>query len=180
MGSEGFYARHFPEPRQERAFLSAVGFTTSFATVRAITHSIRAGIGPFHNLSSSTGRHIHHSTFGIFGLLGVGYLWTYRSGIASGTRAIAMKLWHGRLPDRPLDELVCELYEAENQGKAEPSGSQDMIGLIYPGVNRLDYDYNVRGGVFTSHIESCNRPIVARWLGHILYLLSVEPRPDGY
>ena len=41
-------------------------------------------------------------------------------------------------------QLVRELYAAENQGKAEPSGSQDMIGLIYPGVNRLDYDFCLR------------------------------------
>ena len=40
-----------------------------------------------------------------------------RSGIASGTRAVAMKLWKGRLPNRAPDELVRELYEAENQGK---------------------------------------------------------------
>ena len=103
-----------------------------------------------------------------------------RSGIASGTRAIAMKLWKGKLPNRPLDDLVCELYEAENEGKAEPSGSQDMIGLVYPGVNRLDYDYNVRQGIFASHIESCNRPEVGRWLGNRLHLIPVEPRPDGY
>jgi hypothetical protein len=83
VGTAGFYSRHFSNPRQERAFLSAVGFTTAFATARAITHSIRAGIGPFHNVSSG-GRHIHHSTFGIFGLLGIGYLWTYRIGV--GTR----------------------------------------------------------------------------------------------
>ena len=103
-----------------------------------------------------------------------------RSGIASGTRQIAMKLWKGKLPNRPLEELVRELYEAENKGKAEPSGSQDMIGLIYPGVNRLDYDFNEHGGVFTSHIESCNSPRVAKWLSSVLHLIPVEPRPDGY
>ena len=103
-----------------------------------------------------------------------------RSGIASGTRAVAMKLWKGRLPHRPPAELVRELYEAENAGKADPSGSQDMIGLIYPGVNRLDYDFRVHGGVFTSHIESCNDPKVARWLSKVLHLVAVEPRPDGY
>jgi len=103
-----------------------------------------------------------------------------RSGIASGTRAVATKLWKGRLPNRPPEELVRELYEVENKGKAEPSGSQDMIGLIYPGVNRLDYDYNIQGGIFTSHIESCNNPKVARWLSHVLNLIPVEPRPDGY
>jgi hypothetical protein len=103
-----------------------------------------------------------------------------RSGIASGTRAVAMKLWRGELPQRPLDELVRELYDAENAGKAEPSGSQDMIGLIYPGVNRLDYDFKTHGGVFTSYIESCNSPRVAKWLSRVLHLIPVEPRPDGY
>ena len=103
-----------------------------------------------------------------------------RSGIASGTRAVAMKLWKGKLPKRPSEKLVRELYNAENRGKAEPSGSQDMIGLVYPGVNRLDYDAKVHCGVFTSHIESCNSPRVARWLGHVVHLIPVEPRPDGY
>jgi hypothetical protein len=103
-----------------------------------------------------------------------------RSGIASGTRAIATKLWKGRLPNRPPEELVRELYDAENQGKADPSGSQDMVGLVYPGVNRLDYDYEIHGGVFPAHIESCNSPVVGRWLSQVLHLLPVEPRPDGY
>jgi len=104
-----------------------------------------------------------------------------RSGIASGTRAIAAMLWKGRLPtNRPREELVRELYRAENDGKAEPSGSQDMIGLVYPGVNRLDYDFAVNGGVFPVHIESCNRVGVARWLEKVLHLLPVEPRPEGY
>jgi len=103
-----------------------------------------------------------------------------RSGIASGTRAVAMKLWKGRLPNRPPAELTRELYEAENRGKAEPSGSQDMIGLVYPGVNRLDYDFKVDGGVFPAHIESCTSRKVARWLEKVLQLIPVEPRPDGY
>lgn len=103
-----------------------------------------------------------------------------RSGIASGTRAVATKLWKNKLPDRPPEELVRELYDAENRGKKNPSGSQDMIGLIYPGVNRLDYDFNFDGGVFPSHIESCNEIKVARWLESILHLIPIEPRPDGY
>jgi len=77
-----FYERHFSDPRRERGFLSALSFTTAFATARGITHAIRAGVGPFHNLSAG-GTHIHHSTFGIFGLLGVGYVWTYRRGIGN-------------------------------------------------------------------------------------------------
>jgi hypothetical protein len=73
----GLYARHLSDPRRERAFLSAAGFTTAFATARVITHSIRDGIGPLRNISVG-GRHIHHSTFGILGLLACGYVWTYQ------------------------------------------------------------------------------------------------------
>ena len=103
-----------------------------------------------------------------------------RSGCASGTRAIAMKLWNGRLPKRPLDRLVRELYAAENKGKAEPSGSQDMIGLVYPGISRLDYDHAVEGGVFPAKIESLNDARTARWLESVLHVLPIEPRPEGY
>ena len=103
-----------------------------------------------------------------------------RAGCASGTRAIATRLWKGRLPNRPPEELVRELYAAENAGKAEPSGSQDMIGLVYPGVNRLDYDYRVHGGVFPAHIETLNEARSGRWLEKVLHLLPVEPRPEGY
>ncbi len=103
-----------------------------------------------------------------------------RAGCASGTRDVATRLWRGRLPDRPREELVRELYEAENQGKAEPSGSQDMIGLVYPGINRLDYDFAANGGVFPSHIETLNRTRPARWLEKVLHLVPLGPRPDGY
>ncbi|HYW78815.1 MAG TPA: hypothetical protein VE890_04525, partial [Thermoguttaceae bacterium] len=79
-----------------------------------------------------------------------------RAGMATGTRKVADALWNGKLPDRDPGKLVRELYEEENRGKPEPSGSQDMIGLIYPGVNRLDFDIEHEGGIFPSHIESNN------------------------
>jgi len=79
---QSFYDRHFGNPRRERAFLSAIGFTAAFGTARAITHSIRAGIGPFGNIEPG-GKHIHHSTFGILGLIGCGYAWAYQLGIGS-------------------------------------------------------------------------------------------------
>lgn len=103
-----------------------------------------------------------------------------RSGVASSTRIVAMDLWNGRLPDRPKQELVRELYHAENTYKAEPSGSQDMIGIIYPGINRLDYDFHYESGVFPKHVESCTSAKVARWLERVLWLIPVEPRPPGY
>jgi hypothetical protein len=68
------YRKHLTDPRQERLFLGNVGFLTAFAAVRAITHSIRAGRGPFRNVTPG-GHHIHHMTFGIIGLLLTGYAW---------------------------------------------------------------------------------------------------------
>jgi hypothetical protein len=103
-----------------------------------------------------------------------------RCGIASSTRQIAQAIWDDRLPEGDPEALVRELYAAENEGKAEPSGSQDMAGLIYPGISRLDYDYAYQGGVFPCHVESNNDPEVARWLEGVLHIVPVAPRPEGY
>lgn len=103
-----------------------------------------------------------------------------RTGLGTSTRSIAARLWQDRLPDRPPAELVKELYDAENQGRADPSGSQDMIGLIYPGVNRLDYVYEHENGLFPQHIESNTDPAVLRWLEGVIYLLPINQRPNGY
>jgi len=103
-----------------------------------------------------------------------------RCGMATSTREVAAKLWNGRLPDRDPKELTRELYEAENRGKPEPSGSQDMAGLIYPGVNRLDYDYSFEGGYFPTHVESNSGPDVVRWLESVIHMLPVAQRPIGY
>jgi hypothetical protein len=93
---------------------------------------------------------------------------------------VALELWGGVLPERPPEELVRELYKAENDGNPEPSGSQDMIGLIYLGVSRLDYDARHEGGLFPVHIESTRDPAIADWLEWVLHLVPVNQRPEGY
>lgn len=103
-----------------------------------------------------------------------------RAGCASGTRAIACRIWKGHLPKRPPEELVRELYHAENNGKSEPSGSQDMVGLVYPGISRLDYDFAGNGGIFPIQVESLTDAASAGWLERVLNVLPVEARPEGY
>jgi len=103
-----------------------------------------------------------------------------RAGMATSTRKIANALWKGILPEGDPADLVKELYREENKNKPEPSGSQDMIGLIYPGISRLDYDYFHEGGLFPKHIESCNEPDIAAWLESVLFMVPIAQRPDGY
>ena len=103
-----------------------------------------------------------------------------RSGMGTSTRNIAMKLWNSDIPERDPAVLVRELYEAENQEKHDPSGSQDMAGILYPGINRLDYDFNFADGYFPSHVQSCNDRNVADWLEKHVSMLPVCQRPTGY
>jgi hypothetical protein len=103
-----------------------------------------------------------------------------RCGMATSTRKVAARLWGGTLPRREPAVLVRELYAEENRNLPEPSGSQDMIGLIYPGISRLDFDADHEGGIFPAHIESCCDPRVARWLEEHVSMVPVSQRPDGY
>jgi hypothetical protein len=56
---------------QQSALVSWLAFTTVFSSVRGITHAIKAGKGPFGNLSVG-GEHLHHYMWGIGMLTGVG------------------------------------------------------------------------------------------------------------
>jgi hypothetical protein len=103
-----------------------------------------------------------------------------RCGMGTSTRRVARQLWGDRLPPGDPMALVRALYQAENEGKAEPSGSQDMAGLILPGINRLDYRADVEGGCFPAQVESCCDPQVAAWLERVMHFLPVNQRPDGY
>jgi hypothetical protein len=75
--------------------LSFTAFVVTFLTTRTITRLIRAGKGPFHNVSSG-GVHMHHSTPGVVllivgGFTGVGSPpvsgWTYLAGLLVGIGA---------------------------------------------------------------------------------------------
>ncbi|HEX9066650.1 MAG TPA: hypothetical protein VF843_16190 [Streptosporangiaceae bacterium] len=59
------------DDRQRAALVSWLAFTGTFGGVRSITYSIRAGRGPFRNLSAG-GEHLHHYLWGIGLLTGVG------------------------------------------------------------------------------------------------------------
>ena len=56
---------------QRSALVSWLAFTGTFAGLRGLTYSIRAGKGPFRNISVG-GEHLHHYMWGIGLLSGVG------------------------------------------------------------------------------------------------------------
>lgn len=133
----GLWSRHFADPRRERAFLSAVSFNLTFLGCRVVTHAIRAQRGPFHNLSAPGGRHLHHCTFGIFGLMGVGYLWTYRWGLGepggalpsrAGSRATATV--YGMASALTLDEFALWFDLQDDYWTAAGRKSVDAVALF--------------------------------------------------
>ncbi len=135
------YGKHMGESRRERLFLGSLAFFLTFATVRVLTHMIRAGVGPFHNISMG-GRHIHHLVWGILLLLLVGYLWLAEV----GTGAKNSSVWTGRITALlfgigaalTLDEFALWLNLADvywsPQGRASVRAAFFFGGLLSVGV----------------------------------------------
>jgi hypothetical protein len=47
---------------------------------------------------------------------------------------------------------------------------------LYPGINRLYYN----GGYWPEKIESTTDNEICNWLSSVLWLVPLEPRPEGY
>ena len=100
-----------------------------------------------------------------------------RSGMATSSRKVGIRIWGDRYPAGDFEQNAKLLFGAENPpGKNYVSGSQDHIGLLYPGVNRLYYN----GGYWPEWIESSTKEDTCEWLSDVLHLVPLEPRPDGY
>jgi cytidyltransferase-like protein len=100
-----------------------------------------------------------------------------RSGLATSSRKIGIKIWGDKYPGGDHEQNAKLLFGAENPpGKMYISGSQDQIGLLYPGINRLCYN----GGYWPWKIESATEYETCDWLSAILHLVPLEPRPEGY
>jgi hypothetical protein len=124
------YRKHFEDCRKERQLISTGSFFVTFATVRAITHAIRAERGPFKNITPG-GRHIHHMTFGITGLLSVGYLWLLEIGIDEQRRASRLtSMAYGSGAALTLDEFALWLNLADDYWNKQGRESIDAVVLF--------------------------------------------------
>ena len=126
--------------RHERMFIGSVAFFLGFGAARAITHAIRANVGPFRNLSVG-GRHLHHMVFGIGGLLITGYLWLLLIGTEPGgsrTASRATAAGFGVASALTLDEFALwlnlqDVYWAK-QGRQSVDAAAAFGGLLSIGV----------------------------------------------
>lgn len=100
-----------------------------------------------------------------------------RSGMATSSRKVAMELWGNRLPAGDPVRNAQLLFGAENPpGTQYVSGSQDQLGILLPGINRLYYN----GGYWPSTIESITDQETVAWLESVFHLIPMKPRPDAY
>ena len=100
-----------------------------------------------------------------------------RSGMASSTRQTAIALWGPKLPAQDRERLARMIFAFENPpGTANVAGSQDPIGIVYPGVNYLYYT----GQYWPQRIETTIRRDVIDLLESNLQLVFTKPRPGRF
>lgn len=100
-----------------------------------------------------------------------------RSGLATSSRKKAVELWSDALPKGDRAELAKMLFALENPpGTKYYSGSQDQLGMLLPGINRLYYD----NSFWPSRIDSILDEATIAFVEAHLRLLALPPRPTGF
>jgi cytidyltransferase-like protein len=100
-----------------------------------------------------------------------------RSGMSTSSRKKAIELWQVDIPIGDKEKLARTLFCYENPpGTKYVSGSQDSLGIVLPGLNRLQYD----GDFWPSKIESVLDNDLLAWIEERLWLVPLFPRHSGY
>ncbi|WP_207428172.1 adenylyltransferase/cytidyltransferase family protein [Pedobacter sp. SYSU D00535] len=100
-----------------------------------------------------------------------------RSGMSSSTRNKAIELWRTEIPTGDREKLAKILFTYENPpGTKEVAGSQDALGIVLPGLNRLYYT----GSYWPDQIESICDEETLTWIESHLNLVTLGPRTSEY
>jgi cytidyltransferase-like protein len=100
-----------------------------------------------------------------------------RSGMASSTRRSAIDLWGPKLPVGNYEKLARTLFCYDNPpGTKIISGSQDSIGIVFPGLAKAYYE----GKYWPSNIEHIRDESLLHFVESSLYLISLGPRYSSY
>lgn len=101
-----------------------------------------------------------------------------RSGMSSSTRKKAIQLWNTDIPEGDPELLAKTLFSFENPpGTKYVSGSQDSIGIVMPGVNKLDYD---QGEYWPSQITKVTDQAILSFIEKHLWFITLSPRESSY
>ncbi|MCP4542382.1 MAG: adenylyltransferase/cytidyltransferase family protein [Chloroflexi bacterium] len=100
-----------------------------------------------------------------------------RSGMASSTRRSAIDLWGPRMPAGDTEKLAKILFCYDNPpGTTEISGSQDAIGLVFPGLAKSYY----KGEYWPTRIDQVQDELHLKFIESALYLIPLGPRHSGF
>jgi hypothetical protein len=100
-----------------------------------------------------------------------------RSGMASSTRRSAVDLWGPVIPVGEYEKLAKILFCYDNPpGTTEISGSQDAIGIVFPGLTRAWYE----GQYWPTAIDNLQDEAVLQFIEQHLSLLPLGPRHATY
>ena len=102
------------------------------------------------------------------------YQFNDRSGMSSSTRKKAIQLWKTDIPEGNKEILAKTLFSFENPpGTKIVSGSQDSIGIVFPGVNKLNYN---RENYWPDSIESETNNEILEFIENHLWFITLSPR----
>lgn len=100
-----------------------------------------------------------------------------RSGMATSTRRKAIELWKTEIPGGDREQLAKVLFTYDNPPGTEViSGSQDALGIVLPGLNKLNY----AGKYWPENIETCLQEDILDWLENSFSLVMLGPRIDSF
>lgn len=101
-----------------------------------------------------------------------------RSGMATSSRKKAVELWQTNIPSGDKEKLAKTLFCFENPpGTKYVSGSQDALGIVMPGLNKLWYD---KGEYWPSSIETVQNKEILSWIESHLFMVPLYPRISSY
>ncbi len=102
------------------------------------------------------------------------YNFNDRSGMSSSTRKKAIQLWQTDIPEGNRELLAKTLFSFENPpGTNVISGSQDSIGIVFPGVNKLNYG---KEQYWPDSIESITNQETLEFIEDHLWFITLSPR----
>ena len=105
------------------------------------------------------------------------YDFNSRGGMSTSSRKAAIEMWQVDIPEGDKETLAKMVFRYENPpGSPYVSGSQDAIGIVMPGLNRLNYD----GGYWPENIESVKDAEVLDFIEKNLWLIPMAPRSGSY